>query len=42
MADGEECVRVGSGDMAAAVNRGGIAAKLWSKHIVSTLALGAC
>jgi hypothetical protein len=42
MADGEECVRVGSGDMAAAVNRGGIAAELWSKHIVSTPALGAC
>jgi hypothetical protein len=41
MADGEECVRVGSGDMAKAVNRGGITAELWSKHTVSTRALGA-
>jgi hypothetical protein len=36
MADGEECVRVGSGDMANAVNRGGITAELSSKHTVST------
>jgi hypothetical protein len=42
MADGEERVRVGSDDMAKAVYRGGIAAELWSKHTVSTLALGAC
>jgi hypothetical protein len=41
MADGEECVRVGSGDMAKAVNRGGITAELWSKHTVSNQALGA-
>lgn len=41
MADGEECVRVGSGDMANAVNRDGITAELWSKHTVSTRALGA-
>ena len=40
MADGEECVRVGSGDMAKAVNRGGITAELWSKHTVSNQALG--
>jgi len=42
MADGEERVRVGSDDMAKAVYRGGIAAELWSKHTVSTLALDAC
>jgi hypothetical protein len=41
MADGEECVRVGSGDMAEAVNRGGVTAELWSKHTVSIRALGA-
>ena len=41
MADGEECVRVNSGDMAKAANRGGITAELWSKHTVSTRALGA-
>ena len=41
MADGEECVRVGSGDMANAVSRDGITVELWSKHTVSTRALGA-
>jgi hypothetical protein len=41
MANGEERVRVSSGDMAKAVDRGGITAELWSKHIVSTQALGA-
>jgi hypothetical protein len=41
MADGEECVRVGSGDLAKAVNRGGISAELWSKQTGSTRALGA-
>jgi hypothetical protein len=38
MANGEERVRVSSGDMAKAVDRGGITAELWSKHTVSTQA----
>jgi hypothetical protein len=41
MADGEERARVGSGDVAKAVNRGGITAELWSKHSVSIRTLGA-
>jgi hypothetical protein len=33
MADGEECVRVDSGDMAKAANRGGITAEIWSNTL---------